>query len=220
MSNTIHSTMLTAFAIFATGVMADEKDVRREIQEHLHSFDAAEIMAADEFSKELEDLQVARTKGLKEIAQKAVAAGDAVGARAAWLEVLRADKRNPDAIQFFTTFGGLQKAIEDLNEDAKPQENREPKSRKLWITETEDNGKFVRFRHLGGKRWMQYFYDGKRWPCTEIRRADGFIELSNDQMDQLFRLHDGKYYQSDRVTVQKKLWADGEEGHWASETPK
>lgn len=214
-----HCHMLLMVVFCGATASADESDVRRELQEHLHASDVAEKAAAEKFASDLEQLREDRTAGLKEIARKAVAAGDAVGARVAWLEVLRADRSDPDAREFFTTFDSLQKAIEDLEEVANPEQNREPQLRRVWMSNTKEHGNFVRFRHLGGKRWMQYYYDGGRWPCTEIRRTDGFIEISNDRLDQLIRLHAGKYYQSDRVTLKRNLWADGEEGFWSSQKP-
>lgn len=193
---------------------ADDTQVRAAIQSLISELQQSETLLVNEFSARLLTAQDEHLKKLKALAQSAVAEGDAVGARTAWLEVLRLRRSDPEAREFFVTFQSLDTVLEELHRDEANPEKAPISSRRTWATQTKEHGRFIRFRHLGGKKWIQYFYDGKRWPCTERRRTEGFIEISNDELDQVFRLHEGKYYQSDRQSLKKNLWADGEEGSW------
>ncbi len=64
--------------------------------------------------------------------------------------------------------------------------------RRLWKMDTADSY----FSHLGGVQWAQFF-QGLRYPFTEVARTPEYVELMAVGRDLSVRLYDGRLIQND-----------------------
>jgi len=97
--------------------------------------------------------------------------------------------------------------------DVRPQEppvgdyDRRPEARDSWVYRDAGGGEF---RHLEGKRWVQYASDGQ-FNFREMARTPDYVELFDAQRNLAIRIYPDRYNQ---WTPEQRQWVPMLAGHW------